>query len=55
MKERIISRGWDAPAKFSPTLDVIKGMVTVVRKDMWWVYGTGESCAVLQGLAIVER
>ena len=26
MTERIISRGLDAPAKFSPTLEVIKGM-----------------------------
>ena len=24
------------------------------EEDIWWVYGTGESCAVLDRLAIVE-
>ena len=29
-------------------------MMAVLRKDMWWVYGTGEKCAVLERLAMVE-
>ena len=24
------------------------------EEDIWWVYGTGESCAVLERLAMVE-
>ena len=41
---------------------MIGSMVAVLRKiyggcfeeDIWWVYGTGESCAVQERLAMVE-
>ena len=42
-----ISRNGDGNA-------IIDRYAAVLRKDMWWVYGTGERCAVLERLAKVE-
>ena len=35
MKERIISRGLDAPAKFAPTLNVRKGNARSEEASKW--------------------